>query len=580
MGEEQGWFHENQNGFRIERDCAQHIISASQVLLGRHKEGKQTFCFFLDVQKAYDTVWRDGLMHTLWETGVRGRMWRLLHNMYQGTKSSIMLDGRTAGMFELDLGLAQGDTLSPVLFNIFINRLMKEAESETQGAGFREEFMFADDFLGMRASASGLQNLIDVARKFVNKWRLKANVSKCAVLVTGSHADSEQWEWMWGQQRIPIVESYKYLGVYLSDKCNWNMHVEETIKKCKRKVSALFPLLSNRNITTSSKIKVIMGMLMPVLEYGSEVWEANKTQLRKLDNIMVKAGRIAIGCKKGVGKEAILHELGLQRPGARMDQKMMEYYSKVDALQDNRKPKMIGLNTIWKNTLRGYQTRLWKQSVIKKAKEYNLSLQDLLGTTPSLITDSILTKELYNIEYSMNHTPNLALLPKMGILIHEMQPYLTGKCGPQALIMFKCRTGSLEVKAVAEEDEDNQCCPLCANCRETVEHFLLQCPNLGVLREEMWTAIQSVVGTENVMQVKSRDVGEQMVFLLGGRVGGEVNRDVLSIVKSFGFKMWSQRGVLALPPSTTTNNTASLHNASGTAHAGREVNGLRTTAES
>ena len=146
---------------------------------------------------------------------------------------------------------------------------------------------------------------------------------------------------MWGQQRIPIMESYKYLGVYLSDKCNWNMHVEETIKKCKRKVSALFPLLSNRNITTSSKIKVIMGMLMPVLEYGSEVWEANKTQLCKLDNIMVKAGRIAIGCKKGVGKEAILHELGLQRPGARMDQKMMEYYSKVDALQDNRKPKIL-----------------------------------------------------------------------------------------------------------------------------------------------------------------------------------------------------------------------------------------------
>ena len=94
-------------------------------------------------------------------------------------------------------------------------------------------------------------------------------------------------------------------------------------------------------------------------------------------------------------------------------------------------------------------------------------------------------------------------------------------------------------------------------------------------------SIITIVGTDWVLQLQGKPPVDQMVFLLGGRVGGEVNRNVLSIVKSYVFKMWSLRGAHALPHSTTTTPfTAPLHNASGSAHAGREVNGLRTTAES
>ncbi|MEP5445307.1 hypothetical protein, partial [Ekhidna sp.] len=40
-----------------------------------------TYCFFLDVQKAYDTVWRNGLWKKLWEIGIRGKMWRMMKKM-------------------------------------------------------------------------------------------------------------------------------------------------------------------------------------------------------------------------------------------------------------------------------------------------------------------------------------------------------------------------------------------------------------------------------------------------------------------------------------------------------------------
>ena len=57
------------------------------------REGKKTYAFFLDVQKAYDTVWRNGLWVKLWDLGVRGRMWRVIKRMYEASRSAVLLDG-------------------------------------------------------------------------------------------------------------------------------------------------------------------------------------------------------------------------------------------------------------------------------------------------------------------------------------------------------------------------------------------------------------------------------------------------------------------------------------------------------
>ena len=49
------------------------------------REEKHTYAFFLDVQKAFDIVWHDGLWFKVWELGIRGRMWRVIKNMYDIT---------------------------------------------------------------------------------------------------------------------------------------------------------------------------------------------------------------------------------------------------------------------------------------------------------------------------------------------------------------------------------------------------------------------------------------------------------------------------------------------------------------
>ena len=131
---------------------------------GRLWEGKKTYAFFLDVQKAYDTVWRNGLWDKMWELSVRGLMWRVIKELYRVSRSAVLLDGECSEAFDVQQGVAQGYSLSPISFSVFINGLLKEVEQ----AGLRVELsdgstiggmLFADDFVGVSNSEEELQML-------------------------------------------------------------------------------------------------------------------------------------------------------------------------------------------------------------------------------------------------------------------------------------------------------------------------------------------------------------------------------------------------------------------------------------
>ncbi len=62
-------------------------------------------CFFLGVQKAFNTVWHDGLWFKLWEMGVRGKMWRVVTKMYDVTQSAVLLEGENCHTFDIKQAL-------------------------------------------------------------------------------------------------------------------------------------------------------------------------------------------------------------------------------------------------------------------------------------------------------------------------------------------------------------------------------------------------------------------------------------------------------------------------------------------
>ena len=73
-------------------------------------------------------MWQDGLWLKLWDMSVQGKMWRVVKGMYEASKRAVLLDGERSNVFNVEQGLAQGCSLSPILSSVFINDLLKEVE--------------------------------------------------------------------------------------------------------------------------------------------------------------------------------------------------------------------------------------------------------------------------------------------------------------------------------------------------------------------------------------------------------------------------------------------------------------------
>ena len=150
--------HEGQAGFRKKID---NVYTLNEIVQGRLREGKKTYAFFLDVQTAYDTVWHNGLSVKLWDLGVRGRMWQVIKRMYEDSRSAVLLDGEKSASFSVEQGVAQCCSLSPILFSVLINDLLKEVEKAELGIHLGEGgriggMLFADDFVGLSDSKKQL----------------------------------------------------------------------------------------------------------------------------------------------------------------------------------------------------------------------------------------------------------------------------------------------------------------------------------------------------------------------------------------------------------------------------------------
>ena len=116
MMEKEENISEGQAGFRPNRSCVDHVHTLGKMNQGIKDARRTTYCFFLDVQKAYDTVWRNGLWKKLWEIGIRGKMWRITKNMTECMRNAVMLDGEISKYVDNVQGVAQGCALSPNVF--------------------------------------------------------------------------------------------------------------------------------------------------------------------------------------------------------------------------------------------------------------------------------------------------------------------------------------------------------------------------------------------------------------------------------------------------------------------------------
>ena len=125
---------EAQCGFREGHGTTDQIWAVRQ-LVEKSLEHHSELCLcFIDLSKAYDSVSREALMAVLRKYGVPGHTVSLVEQMYAGTWCRVKLEGEVSERFEVQTGVRQGCVLSPILFNCYMDNIMREA-SESLGGG-------------------------------------------------------------------------------------------------------------------------------------------------------------------------------------------------------------------------------------------------------------------------------------------------------------------------------------------------------------------------------------------------------------------------------------------------------------
>ena len=147
--------------------------------------------------------------------------------------------------------------------------------------------------------------------------------------------------------------------------CNgaWDVLIQKIRDNCKKKVNQLHSVISNRDINLSARHLLLLSVVRPCLQYGSEIWDCNKSQTRALESIILGGAKKILGCSSKTYNEAVWGDMGLETLKSRRDRAKLKWWYKVCRLPDNRYPKQL-LSQEWEiKPRKGRQRKTWSRTI-------------------------------------------------------------------------------------------------------------------------------------------------------------------------------------------------------------------------
>ena len=165
----------NQSGFHPSDSCVNQLIAITHEIFKAFdcNSSLEVRSVFLDISKAFDKVWHEGLLYKLKSLGISGELYNLLENYLSDRFQRVLLNGQASSWRPVLAGVPQGSTLGPLLFLIYINDLPNELKSSAKlFADYASLFTIVKD---KTESANILSN--DLSE--ISKW---AYIGKCFLI--------------------------------------------------------------------------------------------------------------------------------------------------------------------------------------------------------------------------------------------------------------------------------------------------------------------------------------------------------------------------------------------------------------
>ena len=374
---------EAQSGFRKGRSTHDHIFTLKQLIEKRQRQNRDLYLGFIDIQKAFDSVQRKRVWQSLQQRGVPPKLRRNIQSIYDVTRNYVRKDNAQSEEFLTKDGLRQGGVLSPALFIMIMDDVLKEVKPKISQVhvGYRNmkpigisECLFADDLVILARSEVELQSNIETWRVALSKRNMKINMEKTRVMVVGKERKNVKIEV--DGRKLQQVTVCKYLGVNIQDSGRQEAEINERVTAAVRAYHAMSnSFVGKREVSRRTKLSVYRSIYCPILTYGCESWVMTNTMKSKLQAAEMKYLRRVKGITRRdrVRNELVRSELKVEPLMTRIKRQQLRWFGHLLRMDENRQVKAVWLARVPGKQQRGRPRKTWDGVMAEVLKEKTIT---------------------------------------------------------------------------------------------------------------------------------------------------------------------------------------------------------------
>ena len=228
-----GFINKHQSGFRKAKSTDDHLFRLSQFIMESFNRGEHVVAAFLDIEKAFDNFWHNGLRLKIFQLDLPTKMTHWLSDFLVGRLIQVNVNNFLSNQINPKAGVPQGSVLSPLLFLIYVNDLStphRKQNSLTQFVDDTAQWAFS---LNRHVAAKLLQQDLLKLAIWCAKWRIQLNPDKTKVIIFSRSILARKTELnlkLYGET-LKAYPQVKFLGITFDSQLNFKKHSEDILDR-------------------------------------------------------------------------------------------------------------------------------------------------------------------------------------------------------------------------------------------------------------------------------------------------------------------------------------------------------------